>query len=77
MLVEDERRPAGLAETAIGETDAVGLDELRWRGLVIVRGHWNFPLALALKPRCEAVESGRRSDDPSAAAAAPLLILLA
>jgi hypothetical protein len=34
MLVEDDRRAAGLAETAIGETDAVGLDELRWRGLV-------------------------------------------
>jgi hypothetical protein len=39
MLVEDERHPAGLAETAIGETDAVGLDELRWSGLVIVLGH--------------------------------------
>jgi hypothetical protein len=39
MLVEDERRPAGLAETAIGETDAVGLDELGWRGLVSVLGH--------------------------------------
>jgi hypothetical protein len=39
MLVEDERRPAGLAEAAIGEADAVGLDELRWRGLVIVLDH--------------------------------------
>jgi hypothetical protein len=39
MLVEDERRAAGLAEAAIGETDAVGLDELRRRGLVIVLGH--------------------------------------
>jgi hypothetical protein len=59
MLVEDEWRAAGLAEAAIGETDTVGLDEERWGGLVIVLGHRSFPLALALKPRCEAVESGR------------------
>ena len=39
MLVEDERCAARLAEAAIGETDAVGLDELRWRGLVRVLGH--------------------------------------
>jgi hypothetical protein len=39
MLVEDERHTAGLAEAAIGETDSVRLDELRWRGLVIVLGH--------------------------------------
>jgi hypothetical protein len=39
MLFEDERLTAGLAETAIGGTDAVGLDELRWSGLVIVLGH--------------------------------------
>jgi hypothetical protein len=39
MLVEDERHSAGLAETAIGETDSVGLDELRRSGLVIVLGH--------------------------------------
>jgi hypothetical protein len=39
MLVEDERRAAGLAEAAIGETDPVGLDELRWGGLVIVLSH--------------------------------------
>ena len=38
MLVEDERRAAGLTEAAIGETDPIGLDELRWRGLVIVLG---------------------------------------
>ena len=50
MLVEDERRAAGLAEAAIGETDAVGLDELGWRSLVIVLGHWGFPLAVGLKP---------------------------
>src|SRR5919108_1442574 len=34
MLVEDERHAAGPAETAIGETDAIGLDELRQSGLV-------------------------------------------
>ena len=39
MLVEDQRHTAGLAETAIGETDSVGLDELRRIGLVIVPGH--------------------------------------
>jgi hypothetical protein len=39
MLVEDERRAAGLAEAAISKTDTVGLDELRRRGLVIVLGH--------------------------------------
>jgi hypothetical protein len=40
MLVEDERHAAtGLAEAAIGETDPVGLDELRRSGLVIVLGH--------------------------------------
>jgi hypothetical protein len=39
MLIEEERHAAGLAETAIGETDAVGLDELRWSGLVIALGH--------------------------------------
>jgi hypothetical protein len=39
MLVEDERRAAGLAETAIGETDSVSLDELRRSGLVIVLDH--------------------------------------
>jgi hypothetical protein len=39
MLVEDERRAAGLAEAAIGETDPVGLDELSWCGLVSVLGH--------------------------------------
>jgi hypothetical protein len=39
MLVEDQRRAAGLAEAAIGETDPVGLDELRRSGLVIALGH--------------------------------------
>jgi len=34
VLVEDERYSAGLAESAIGEADSVGLDELRRRGLV-------------------------------------------
>jgi hypothetical protein len=39
MLVEQQRHTAGLAETAIGETDSFGLDELRRRGLVIVLDH--------------------------------------
>jgi hypothetical protein len=39
MLVEDERHAVQLAEAAIGETNAVALDELRWSGLVIVLGH--------------------------------------
>src|ERR1700754_3271879 len=34
VLVEDERHAAGLAESAIGEADAVRFDELCWRGLV-------------------------------------------
>jgi len=33
VLVEDERHAAGLAESAIGETDSVSLDELCRRGL--------------------------------------------
>ena len=41
MLAEDERRAAGLAEAAIGETDSVGLDELRWRGLVSMNSFWS------------------------------------
>jgi isoamylase len=35
VLVEDERYTAGLAESAIGEADSVGLDELRRRGLMV------------------------------------------
>src|SRR3984893_2278125 len=34
MLFENERHPARLPEAAIGEADAVGLDELCWCGLV-------------------------------------------
>src|ERR1700722_2268180 len=34
VLVEDDRHTAGLAESAIGEADAVGLNELCRRGLV-------------------------------------------
>src|SRR6202140_812221 len=39
VLVEDNRHAVGLAESAIGEADSVGLDELRRRGLVTVLGH--------------------------------------
>jgi hypothetical protein len=39
VLVEDERHTVRLAEAAISETDAIGLDELRRRGLVGVLGH--------------------------------------
>jgi hypothetical protein len=39
VLIEDERHAVRLAEAAIGEADAVGLGELRRRGLVRVLGH--------------------------------------
>src|SRR5579864_8329769 len=39
VLVEYERHPSRLPEAAIGKADAVGLDELCWRGLVGV-GHF-------------------------------------
>jgi hypothetical protein len=39
VLVEDDRHAAGLAKAAIGEADAIGLDELRRRGLVGICGH--------------------------------------
>src|SRR6266852_3816581 len=39
MHVEDERHARGLAETAIGEADALGLDELRGCGLMGVSRH--------------------------------------
>jgi hypothetical protein len=39
MLIEDERHAAGLAEAAIGETNAVGFDELRRCGVVILLDH--------------------------------------
>jgi hypothetical protein len=40
MLVEDQRNPVRPAEATIGETNAVGLDELRWRSLVSVSHFW-------------------------------------
>jgi hypothetical protein len=46
VLVEDERRAAGLAESAVTEADSVSLYELRRRGLVCVGGldgHGNLP----------------------------------
>src|SRR6267143_4734966 len=66
MHVEDERHARGLAETAIGETDALGLDELRGCGLMGMSRHG--PSAIekksgvrqeeirVLKVRCVAVE---------------------
>ena len=39
MLVEDERHATRFAEAAVGEPNALGLDELRRRGLVTVLGH--------------------------------------
>src|SRR3989442_12521837 len=39
MHVEDERHARGLAETAIGETDALGFDELRGCGLMGMSRH--------------------------------------
>jgi hypothetical protein len=38
VLIEDDRHAAGLAKAAIGETDAIGFDELSRRGLVTVQG---------------------------------------
>src|SRR6266403_5066525 len=40
VLVENERHAVRLAEVAIGEADAVGLDELRRRGLVVMNHFW-------------------------------------
>src|SRR5260370_32864659 len=40
VLVENERHSAGFAEASIGEADAVGLDELRRRGLVVMYHFW-------------------------------------
>jgi hypothetical protein len=39
MLVEDQRYARGLAEAAVGEADAIGLDELRGCGLMSVGRH--------------------------------------
>src|SRR5258706_2672675 len=39
VLVEYDRDAAGLAETTVGEADAVGFDELGWSGLMGMRGH--------------------------------------
>ena len=61
-FVSPQRRAASLAEAAIGETDPVGLDKLRWGGVVIVLGHRSSLVALPLKPRCDAVEGGRLAD---------------
>jgi hypothetical protein len=36
VLVEDDWHSAGFAEASIGEADAVRLDELRRRGLVVM-----------------------------------------
>ena len=43
MLVENERHAAVIAETAVGETDSIGLDELCRRGLMGVGGHDRSP----------------------------------
>src|ERR1700738_3945969 len=39
VLVEDDGHAAGLAESAIGEVDSVGLDKLRRRGVVGMNHH--------------------------------------
>jgi hypothetical protein len=39
VLVEEKRYAVRLAEAAMGEADAVGLNELRCSGVVIVLGH--------------------------------------
>jgi hypothetical protein len=40
VLVENERYAARFTEATIGEADAVGLDELRRRGLVGMSHFW-------------------------------------
>jgi hypothetical protein len=48
--VENQRNGARLAEAAIGESDAIGLDELGRSGLVRIRRHlwvllrWPWPI---------------------------------
>src|SRR6202030_3036705 len=58
VLVEDEGHAAGLAESAIGEADSLGLDELCRRGLVAVLVHRDSLSRWLLKLTCETVEAG-------------------
>src|SRR6266852_8982280 len=58
MLHDEERHAAGLAESALGEADAVGLDELCRRGLVAVLVHRDSLSRWLLKLTCETVEAG-------------------
>jgi hypothetical protein len=60
VLVEDERHAGCIAKTAIGKADAIGFDELRRRGLVIVLGHLDSLLQW-FKPTYEAVGKLSRS----------------
>src|ERR1700731_3644216 len=53
VLVEDERHAAGLAESAIGEADSLGLNELCRRGLVAVLAHRDSLSRWLLKLTCE------------------------
>src|SRR6266403_1412715 len=46
VLVEDDRHPAGLAESAIGEADSVSLYELCRRGLVSMSHYGRFFVTL-------------------------------
>jgi hypothetical protein len=57
MRAEDERHAAVIAETAIGETDSIGLDELRRRGLMGEGGHDRSPNVGTQKSGCVAVSS--------------------
>src|ERR1700736_1848052 len=57
VLVEDERHAASLAESAIGEADSLGLDELCRRGLVPVLVHRDSLSHWLLKLTCETVEA--------------------
>jgi hypothetical protein len=43
VLIEDERDTAGLAKATIRKADAVGLDELRRRGLVVYASSCSTP----------------------------------
>ena len=57
MMVENERHAAVIAETAVGETDSIGLDELCRRGLMGVGGHDRSPNVGTQKSGCVAVSS--------------------
>jgi hypothetical protein len=70
VLVEDEGYAARFAEASVSaRTPAAGTTASARSG--DCAGSLRFPLAVALKPTCEAVESGRRPDAAKAARRVP------